>query len=166
MFYINSGHFQENDLKNQLQEAEKILKSKSEKMYNQISQEIKILGAHFESMKKERDNLDKERNDLDNLKQINDNNNKVLEEYKYNKEELKLHYDLLKEELDVLKKYIKDSKHSKCLVERGTVMEEKSLMNNEVNVRINDDNDDRFDDKLYQVVNDFKKKNVNFNQVC
>ncbi|CAH0719213.1 unnamed protein product, partial [Brenthis ino] len=156
----------ENNLKKQLEEAERMLKNKGEKMHNQIVQEIKILADHLQSMKTERKALDKERTDLDNLKQVCDKNDRFLAEYKDSKEDLKLHYVSLKEELNVLKKCIEDKAESKCVVEKGTGMEEgnggvKSLMNNGVSVR----NDDCEDDKLkHLVINDFKKKNVNFSK--
>lgn len=155
-------------MKKQLEEAERMLKSKGEKMHNQIVQEIKILAAQLQSMKTEREALDKERNEFDNLKQLYDKNDNILAEFKDNKDDLKLHYVSLKEELNVLKKFIEEKVESKCVVEKGTEMEErngeeKSIMNNGVSVRNNDCEDDKL---KHLVINDFKKKNVNFSKVC
>ncbi|XP_075981879.1 uncharacterized protein LOC142980410 isoform X2 [Anticarsia gemmatalis] len=158
----------EDSLKSQLAEAEEVLKKRGEEMRSQISQELVILEGHLASMKKERENINKERNELESMKKTENSSTKVLKIQNMDSEELHSHYDLLRNELALLKKYLESSKMTpKCVIERGTITELSNVtsrfqaaLNNSPNVEKSKED---FDDRLKnQVVNDFKKKNVNF----
>lgn len=155
----------EQSLKTQLAEAEKILQKRGEEMRLQIANEISILEAHLNSMKDERESINKERQHLENLKTIE---NSAIKMHKINTEELNSHYELIRTELGILKEYLESSKMSPiCVIERGMVTEQSNgniRLNNNTRSRSADrSKNDESDDKIKnQVVNDFKKKNVNF----
>ncbi|XP_050355423.1 repetitive organellar protein-like isoform X2 [Nymphalis io] len=157
---------EEQKLKIQMQDAEKILMKKGEEMRSQISEELTLLQTHLETIKKEKEDVNKERVELENLKQIYNNIIILKEKNTKDNEDIKLNYDLLRDEVVMLRKYIETNKVSSCSVDRGTVTDlcgVKSLMNNENGGSCKSD-DDRL--KVNQVVNDLKKrKNVNSNQL-
>ncbi|CAH0591412.1 unnamed protein product [Chrysodeixis includens] len=158
----------EHSLKSQLAEAEEILRKRGEEMRLQISNELVILEGHLESMKKERDNITRERAELENMKTVDEDPQKV-KIHKMDTEHVDSHYNLLRNELAILKKYLESTKITpKCVIERATITEPYELpfpLNNchaaEKPPKC-EDLDDRL--KTNQVVNDFKKKNVNFSQ--
>lgn len=163
----------EDSLKTQLAEAEQILKKRGEEMRLQISNELTVLEGHLESMKKEREGITKEKSELENMKTVQNTPSKVLKDHAMESQEVHSHYDLLKNELAILKKYLESSKLSaKCVIERGTITEPMQF-DSQVTVTLNnsqgndkcsksDDVDDKV--KTNQLVNDFRKKNVNFSQ--
>ncbi|XP_050551813.1 uncharacterized protein LOC118271016 isoform X2 [Spodoptera frugiperda] len=163
----------EDSLKTQLAEAEQILKKRGEEMRLQISNELTVLEGHLESMKKEREGITKEKSELENMKTVQNTPSKVLKDHDMESQEVHSHYDLLKNELAILKKYLESSKLSaKCVIERGTITEPMQF-DSQVTVTLNnsqgndkcsksDDVDDKV--KTNQLVNDFRKKNVNFSQ--
>ncbi|KAJ8728863.1 hypothetical protein PYW07_006559 [Mythimna separata] len=163
----------EESLKTQLVEAEQILKQRGEDMRSQISGELAILERHLESMKRERENITRERSELDTLKIVQDTNVKVNKTQKMVTEEVQSHYNLLKNELAILRSYLESSQvQAKCVIERGTFTEpievaspmNMALNNTQSNEKASksDDLDERL--KMNQVINDFRKKNVNFSQ--
>ncbi|KAF9422110.1 hypothetical protein HW555_002131 [Spodoptera exigua] len=163
----------EDSLKSQLAEAEQILKKRGEAMQLQISKELSILEEHLESMKKERENITRERSELENLKTVQNSPGKCVKVHEMETEEVHSHYDLLKNELAILKKYLESSRLSaKCVIERGTITDPiqsvskvtVTLNNSQSNEKCSksDDVDDKV--KTNQLVNDFRKKNVNFSQ--
>ncbi|XP_022823782.1 uncharacterized protein LOC111354516 isoform X2 [Spodoptera litura] len=163
----------EDSLKTQLAEAEQILKKRGEEMRLQISNELTVLEGHLESMKKEREGITKERSELENMKKAHNSTSKVLKVHDMDTEDVHSHYDLLKNELAILKKYLESSKLSaKCVIERGISTEPEqtdskvtiTLNNSQSNEKCSksDDVDDKV--KTNQLVNDFRKKNVNFSQ--
>ncbi|XP_026736271.1 uncharacterized protein LOC113499884 isoform X2 [Trichoplusia ni] len=162
----------EHSLKAQLAEAEEILRKRGEEMRQQISNELVILEGHLESMKKERDNITRERAELENMKAIEEDPEKAIKVHKMDSDHVDSHYDLLRNELAILKKYLESTKITpKCVIERATGTEPSEVspvafpLNNcqaAEKPSKSDDMDDRV--KANQVVNDFKKKNVNFSQ--
>uniref|UniRef100_A0A2A4IXS1 LisH domain-containing protein n=1 Tax=Heliothis virescens TaxID=7102 RepID=A0A2A4IXS1_HELVI len=164
----------EDSLKSQLAEAEQILKKRGEEMRAQISNELTILEGHLESMKKERENITKERLELENMKTVHESSSKLIKVHNMESENVHSHYNLLKDELAILRKYLESSRLTpKCVIERGTVTEQcsastsrlkETLNNSQLNDKCSKSED--FDDRLKtnQVVNDFRKKNVNFSQ--
>ncbi|XP_047027305.1 uncharacterized protein LOC124635491 isoform X2 [Helicoverpa zea] len=163
----------EDSLKSQLAEAEQILKKRGEEMRAQISNELTILEGHLESMKQERENITKERLELENMKTVQESNSKLIKVHNMESETVHSHYNLLKDELAILRKYLESSKLTpKCVIERGTITEHsastsrlnETLNNSQLNDKCSKSED--FEDRLKttQVVNDFRKKNVNFSQ--
>lgn len=140
----------------------------------QITNELAILESHLESMKLERENITRQRSELENMKTVQESNSKVIKTPKTESEEIHSHYDLLKNELAILKSYLESSRmQAKCVIERGTITEECEPVS-QINLTLNNSQgnekcskSDGFDEKLKmnQVVNDFRKKNVNFSQV-
>ena len=137
-----------------------------------MREQIAILEAHLESMKRERENISRERSELERLKSIQDSASEVT---KATSVEVHSHYDLLKSELEILRMYLKSSQmQAKCVIERGTITEadetvpqtNMTLNNTQGNEKASksDDFDERV--KMNQVINDFRKKNVNLSQVC
>ncbi|KAJ8720729.1 hypothetical protein PYW08_006194 [Mythimna loreyi] len=165
--------FKENSLKTQLIEAEEILKQRGEDMRLQITRELATLESHLESMKRERENITRERSELENLKIVQDTNVKVNKTHKIEAEEARSHYNLLKNELAILRSYLESSQmQPKCVIERGTItepMESASELNMALNNTQGNEKASKSDDfdervKMNQVINDFRKKNVNFSQ--
>ncbi|XP_068622927.1 uncharacterized protein [Battus philenor] len=157
----------EEDLKQQIREAEETLKKRGDEMRNQISNEVVLLEGRLNSMKYERDVIERERTELETLKVLCDSNTKISINNMKEREELTAQYTLLREELLKLKERIALANgESKCLVDKGVMTDRKmdQTMNNEQEFERNARNDDAVKTPN-QVVNDLKKqKNVNFNQ--
>lgn len=149
-----------------------MIRKRAEEMRTQITEELATLERHLSSIKQERDSINKERSELETMKSIENEASKVNKMHDMESEEIRSQYDLIKNELVTFKKYIETSKLSpKCVTERGTLTDLRNV-NSNLNVSLNNSQNaekhrsDDFDDRLKnQVVNDFKKKNVNFTPV-
>ncbi|CAB3241485.1 unnamed protein product [Arctia plantaginis] len=159
----------EDNLKARLAEAEQMIRKRAEEMRTQISEELATLERHLSSIKHERDSINKERSELETLKGIENNASKVIKVHDMENEEIQSQYDLIKNELVTLKKYLETSKlNPRSVTEKGTLTDLRNVSSN-LNVSLNNSHNaekfrsDAFDDRVKnQVVNDFKKKNVNF----
>ncbi|KAL4720860.1 hypothetical protein ACJJTC_002187, partial [Scirpophaga incertulas] len=155
----------EDTLKTQITDAEKLLKKKGEEMRAQISNELMILENHFESMKKEREEICRERKQLEELK-----SSETTKLKDFTKEDLSSQYNTLKEDLMTIKKHFETIQmERKCTMERSTLTEPSDVM--KTNVLNNEQDADRNplksdSDNMIgnpnKLVNDLKKKNVNF----
>lgn len=149
-----------------------MIRKRAEEMRTQITEELATLERHLSSIKQERDSINKERSELETMKSIENEASKVNKMHDMESEEIRSQYDLIKNELVTFKKYIETSKLSpKCVTERGTLTDLRNV-NSNLNVSLNNSQNaekhrsDDCDDRLKnQVVNDFKKKNVNFTPV-
>ncbi|KAL4706712.1 hypothetical protein ACJJTC_014467 [Scirpophaga incertulas] len=155
----------EDTLKTQITDAEKLLKKKGEEMRAQISNELMILENHFESMKKEREEVCRERKQLEELK-----SSETMKLKDFTKEDFSSQYNTLKEDLMTIKKHFETIQmERKCTMERSTLTEPSDVM--KTNVLNNEQDADRNplksdSDNMIgnpnKLVNDLKKKNVNF----